>query len=258
MIGALHAVRVPSEQQEALRDLVRAREDLRGDLMRARNRLSWLLLRHDIRYQDTTSSWTVRHRAWLGALKLSEHGAQTTLLDYLGAIDTLELRRAQLEATLAELVPRSPWAEPVARLRCLRGIDTLSAVGLCAEIGDFARFERPTQLMSYVGLVPGERTSGEQRRQGPITKTGSQHARRLLIEAAWHYRKPPRIGKALKRRQRDQRACALAISWSAQRRLYHLWHRLDTQRRKRKTIVAVAVARHLAGFCRAIVNHQAQ
>ena len=151
-------------------------------------------------------------------------------------------------------VPLSPWAQSVARLRCLRGIDTLSAVGLCAEIGDFARFESPAQLMSYLGLVPSEHSSGQARRQGAITKTGSRHARRLLVEAAWHYRRPPRKGTALQRRQQDQPALALAISWKAQQRLHHIWRRLDTQRGKRKTLVAVAVARHLAGFCWAITN----
>ncbi len=191
MIDALHPVRVPTVEEEALRDLVRAREDVRGDLMRARQRLSKLLLRHDILYEDTSSTWTQRHRAWLRAQDLGG-GAQSTLLDYLGAIDTLELRRGALEKTIAELVPASPCAQTVARLRCLRGVDTLSAVGLCAEIGDFTRFQRPGKLMSYVGLVPSENSSGETRRQGAITKTGSRHARRLLVEASWHYRKTPR------------------------------------------------------------------
>jgi transposase len=254
MIGGLHPVRVPSDEEEALRDLVRAREDIRGDLMRARHRLSKLLLRHDVRYEDTASAWTAAHRAWLSKVDLGERAAQATLLDYLGAIDALVVRRDTIEKMIGELVPLSPWAEPVARLRCLRGIDTLSAVGLCAEIGDFARFERPGQLMSYLGLVPSEQSSGQTRRQGAITKTGSRHARRLLVEAAWHYRRPPRKGTALQRRQEDQPAQAVAISWKAQQRLHHIWRRLDTERGKRKTIVAVAVARHLAGFCWAITN----
>jgi transposase len=254
MIGGLHPVRVPSAEEEALRDLVRAREDIRGDLMRARHRLSKLLLRHDVRYEDTASAWTVSHRAWLSKVDLGQPAAQASLLDYLGAIDALVIRRDALERTIAGLVPRSPWAEQVARLRCLRGIDTLSAVGLCAEIGDFARFQRPAQLMSYLGLVPCERSSGQARRQGAITKSGSRHARRILVEAAWHYRRPPRRGTMLQRRQQGQPAQALAISWKAQQRLHQLWRRLDGQRGKRKTIVAVAAARHLAGFCWAIVN----
>ncbi len=253
MIDALHAVRVPSCEEEALRDLVRAREDLRGDLMRARQRLSKLLLRHEIVYEDTASTWTARHRAWLRAQDLGG-GAQATLLDYLGAIDTLELRRDQLERTIGELVPDSPWAQTAARLRCLRGIDTLSAVGLCAETGDFERFDRPGRLMSYLGLVPSENSSGETRRQGAITKSGSRHARRLLVEAAWHYRKRPSRGTTLQRRQDGQPAHIVAISWHAQRRLHHVWRRLADERGKRRTIVAVAVARELAGFCWALAR----
>jgi transposase len=254
MIGGLHPVRVPSCEEEALRDLVRAREDIRGDLMRSRHRLGKLLLRHDVRYEDTASVWSSAHRAWLSRVELGERAAQATLLDYLGAVDALVVRRDTVEKMISELVSLSPWAEPVARLRCLRGIDTLSAVGLCAEVGDFARFESPAKLMHYLGLVPSENSSGQQRRQGAITKTGSRHARRLLVEAAWHYRRPPRKGSTLERRQHDQPALALAISWKAQQRLHHIWHRLDTQRGKRKTLVAVAVARHLAGFCWAITN----
>jgi transposase len=251
MIDALHPVRVPSIEEEALRDLVRAREDVRGDLMRSRQRLSKLLLRHDVLYQDTASAWTQRHRAWLRAQDLGG-GAQATLLDYLGAIDTLELRRGQLESEITELVPASPCAQNVARLRCLRGIDTLSAVGLATEIGDFHRFQRAGQLMSYIGVVPSENSTGESRRQGAITKTGSRHARRLLVEAAWHYRKTPSRGTTLTRRQDGQPAPVVELSWKAQRRLYRSWQRLDTERGKRRTIVAVAVARELAGFCWAI------
>jgi len=254
MIDALHAVRVPSIEEEALRDLVRAREDIRGDLMRARHRMSKLLLRHDVRYEENASAWTVRHRAWLTTLDLGERGAQITLLDYLGAIDALVVRRDALEAAIAELVPGSPWAETVGRLRCLRGIDTLSAVGLCAEIGDWERFERPGRLMSYLGLVPSENSSGERRRQGSITKSGSRHARRLLVEAAWHYRRPPAKGQALKRRQQGQPAHVIAIAWQAQQRLHRTWRRLDSERGKRRTIVAVAAARELTGFCWAMAN----
>ncbi len=253
MIDGLCAVRVPSTEEEALRDLVRAREDVRGDLMRARHRLSKLLLRHDVRFEDTTSRWGRPHREWLAKVELGEHGAQLTLSDYVGAIDALDVRRATLEATIAELVPGSPWATDIARLRCLRGIDTLTAVGLCAEIGDWRRFERPTQLMSYVGLVPSENSTGERRRQGSITKSGSQHARRLLIEAAWHYRRPPRLGATIERRQQGQGAHTIAIAWKAQQRLHRLWRRFDDHG-KRRTIAVVAIARHLTGFCWAILN----
>jgi transposase len=179
-----------------------------------------------------------------------------TLLEYLGAIDAIVIRRDALEKIIAELIPGSPWEQTVARLRCLRGIDTLSAVGLCAEIGEFTRFQKAGQLMSYVGLTPSEDTSGEKRRQGAITKTGSRHARRQLVEASWHYGRAPAKGQALRRRQEGQPAPIIEISWQAQRRLYNVWERLATQRGKRRTIVAVAVAiaHELAGFCWALAN----
>jgi len=151
------------------------------------------------------------------------------------------------------LLPSSPWATQAGRLRCLRGIDTLTAAGLCAEIGDFQRFAKAGQLMSYVGVVPCESTTGQQRRLGAITKTGSGHARRLLVEAAWHYRKAPRTAKALTDRQDGQPAQAVAVAWSAQRRLHRTWQRLEAKG-KRRTLIAVAAARELAGFCWSITQ----
>jgi transposase len=231
--GKLHPVRVPGNEEEALRDLVRAREAVRVDLMRCRHRLSKLLLRHGIRFDDGRA-WTARHRLWLNTV-------------------ALEHRRDQLEREILTLLPGSPWALEVGRLRCMRGIDTLTAVGLCAEIGDFARFAKAGQLMHYIGLTPSEDTTGDQRRLGHITKTGSGHARRLLVEAAWHYRKTPAAGKALADRQAGQPPEAVAVAWSAQRRLHRVWTRLET-RNKRRTIIAVAAARELAGFCWAITQ----
>jgi transposase len=252
MAGELHPVRVPATDEEALRDLVRAREDLRCDLMRMRHRVGKLLLRHDVRWAG--NNWTQAHRDWLAGVRLPEPVAQIVLQDSVGAIDALLVRRDGLEREMTALVADSPWAEEVARLRCLRGLDTLSALGLCAEIGDFDRFGRPGQLMSYLGMVPSENTTGDKRRLGSITKSGSQHARRLLVEAAWHYRKPPRVGRELARRQQGQPQHVTAISWQAQRRLYRTWQRLDGQRGKRRTIVAVAVGRELAGFCWAVAT----
>jgi len=252
LAGTLHAVRVPGPEEEALRDLVRAREAVRQDLMRCRHRLSKLLLRHGIRFDDGPA-WSDRHRAWLATVALPEAAAQATLLDAIGAVDALAHRRVRLERRIVAMLPDSPWQVQVGRLRCLRGIDTLTAAGLCAAIGDFERFARAEQLMSYVGLVPSERTTGEQRRLGAITKTGSSHARRLLVEAAWHYRPRPRVGSVLERRQDGQPAEAVAIAWSAQQRLHRTWQRLE-QRAKRRTIIAVAAARELAGFCWSITR----
>jgi transposase len=254
LAGKLHPVRVPGPEEEALRDLVRAREAVRQDLMRCRHRLSKLLLRHGIRFDDGPA-WNDRHRAWLAALELRQPAAQTTLADAIGAVDALVHRRDRLERQIVAMLPDSPWAIQAGRLRCLRGIDTLTAAGLCAAIGDFERFARAEQLMSYVGLVPSETTTGEQRRLGSITKTGSGHARRLLVEAAWHYRKQPRIGTTLTERQDGQPAEAVAIAWSAQQRLHRTWQRLE-RRAKRRTIIAIAAARELAGFCWAIARIQ--
>jgi transposase len=252
LAGKLSAVRIPGAEEEALRDLVRAREAVRVDLMRCRHRLSKLLLRRGIRF-DEGRAWTERHRAWLAGVDLGHSAAQATLADAIGAVDALVHRRDQLEREIVVRLGGSPWATQVGRLRCLRGIDTLTAAGLCAEIGDFERFARAEQLMNYVGLVPSENTTGDHRRLGAITKTGSGHARRLLIEAAWHYRKRPAIGTTLAARQDGQPAHAIAIAWSAQQRLHRTWQRLE-QRAKRRTIVAVAAARELAGFCWAITT----
>ncbi|MCA1680114.1 MAG: IS110 family transposase [Actinobacteria bacterium] len=254
LAGKLHAVRVPGAEEEALRDLVRARDGVRQDLMRHRHRLSKLLLRHGICFDDGPA-WSQRHRDWLATITLDWPAAQATLLDAHGAIDALAHRRDQLEREIVAMLPDSPWALQAARLRCLRGVDTLTAVGLCAEIGDFERFARAEQLMSYVGLVPSESTTGAQRRLGAITKTGSGHARRLLVEAAWHYRRVPRLSKGLTERHNGQPPEAIAIAWSAQRRLYRTWTRLEA-RAKRRTIIAVAAARELTGFCWAITQIQ--
>jgi transposase len=251
--GELRRVTVPSVEEEALRDLVRAREDLRGDLMRARHRLAKLLLRHEVRFEGTQANWTQAHLGWLAGVVLEQSASQRALEDYRGAVASLMIRREQLEAEIARALPCSPWAQTARRLMCLRGIDTLTAAGLCAEIGDFTRFEHPAQVMSYLGVVPSEHSSGQRRRRGPITKSGSRHARRLLVEAAWHYRRPPRVAGSLARRQRDGEPQILALSWKAQRRLHHVWNRME-QRHKRRTIIAVAAGRELAGFCWAVAT----
>jgi transposase len=219
--------------------------------MRARHRLSKLLLRHGLRYERR--AWTQPHEAWLARVDLGHEAAQVAFDDYRGAVAALGVRRDLLEREIARLAVASSWAKTIARLRCLRGIDTLSAVGLCAEIGDFERFAKAGQLMSFVGLVPSEHSTGSQRRQGAITRTGSDHARRLLVEAAWHYRRRPYVSQHLERRQVGQPAEAVAISWQAQRRLYRLLQRMD-RRGKGRNVATVAAARELAGFCWAIAR----
>jgi transposase len=180
--------------------------------------------------------------------RFDEPLAEVVFSEYLACHDVLLARRDRLDQLIAEQALSERWGALVARLRCLRGIDTLSAVGLVAEIGDVNAFAHPKQLASYLGLVPSEQSSGETRRQGSITKAGSAHARRLLVEAAWHYRRPARVSAELKLRQRGQPAAVIDVAWRAQLRLYRRWAQLDGARAKRRTTVAVAVARELAHF----------
>jgi transposase len=247
--GQLPPVTVPTPELEALRDLVRAREDLRGDLMGARHRIGKLLLRRGLVFPGPGQPWaSKRHLAWLGSIDLADPLAQTVLGEYLACHEVLLARRDRLDTLIAEQAQAEPWAATVARLRCMRGIDTLTAVGLVAEIGDFAAFAHPKQLASFLGLVPSEQSSGERRRQGAITKAGSSHARRLLIEAAWHYRRRPAVSLALRARQQGQPPAAIDAAWRCQLRLSGRWAHLDARRAKRRTTVAVAVARELACF----------
>jgi transposase len=246
--GQLRPVVVPAIEWEALRDLVRAREDLRGDLMSARHRISKLLLRHGHVFDEPGETWSTRHLAWLGRVRFEQPLTEVVFGEYLGHHEVLLARRDRLDAMIAEQASGGPWAPAVARLRCLRGVDTLTAVGLIAEIGEITAFGHPKQLASYLGLVPSEHSSGQRRRQGTITKAGSSHARRLLIEAAWHYRRPPRVSLTLKRRQTGQAPAAIDAAWRAQHRLYRRWAHLDAARGKKRTTVAVAVARELACF----------
>jgi transposase len=246
--GELRFAFVPTIQDEHFRDLVRCIEDSRGDLMRARHRLGKFLLRHGQRYPRPGSGWTLKHMQWLRGLSLSDPCSQATLADYLAAVELLSTRRLTLLGALERQIPDCSHAPVIGRLRCFRGIDTLSAAGLCAEVGDFHRFPRPTMLSGFLGIVPSERTSDTKRRQGSITKAGPAHARRLLVEAAHHYRRQPRIGEKLARRQAGQDPRVIAIAWRAQQRLYQRWQHLHQQRRKPSGVVAIACARELANF----------
>jgi transposase len=246
--GELRFAFVPSVADEQFRDVIRAIEDCRGDLMRARHRLSKLLLRRDIRWGGPGSAWTTAHLRWLRGLRFEDVCSQAVFVDYLAGVEMLVARRAALIAALEQVIPDTRQASTIARLRCFRGIDTLSAAGLCAEIGDWQRF-RPTRLSGFLGIVPSEHTSDTKRRQGSITKAGSVHARRLLVEAAHHYHHQPAIGETLARRQRGQDPRVIEIAWRAQRRLHQRWSVLRLQRRKPAGVVAIACARELAAFC---------
>ena len=246
--GELSFAFVPSVADECFRDLVRSIEDARGDLMRARHRLSKFLLRRGERYPGPGGAWTGRHLRWLRSLAFEDACSQATFVDYLAAVELVAGRRSTLIEALEQAIPASDQAPVIARLRCFRGIDTLSAAGLCAEVGDFGRFPRPKLLSGFLGIVPSERTSDQKRRQGSITKAGPGHARRLLVEAAHHYRGQPRIGEPLARRQRGQDARVLEIAWRCQRRLHQRWQHLYRKRRKPAGVVAIACARELAAF----------
>ena len=246
--GELCFAFVPSVVDEHFRDLVRAIEDVRGDLMRSRHRLGKFLLRRGERYPGPGGTWTRKHLAWLRALRFEDACSRATLADYLAAVELLMGRRTSLIAALEHAIPQSSHAATIATLRCFRGIDTLSAAGLSAEIGSFHRFPKPPLLSGFLGIVPSERTSDQKRRQGSITKAGPTHARRLLVEAAHHYRYAPNIGQTLAARQHGQDPRVIAIAWRAQRRLHQRWQHLRGQRRKPSGVVAIAVARELAGF----------
>jgi transposase len=245
LAGQLKAVAVPPPAFEAARHLARAREQVRGDLMRCRHRVSKLLLLHGRVYD--AGAWTKAHRGWLERQRFDEAATELAYLDALAAVDGLISRKAALDERLSRLAFEGAWSQTVARLRCFRGIDTLTAFVLALEVGDFARFQRPAQLASWLGLVPSLDQSGESRRQGAITKTGSGYARRLLVEAAWHYLRQPGAGVALTERRAGQPDHVIQIALRAQRRLHRLHERLRG-RSKPANVTTVAVARELACF----------
>jgi len=245
--GLLTEVHAPNEADEALRDLCRGRDTVRQDLMRARHRLSKLLLRRGYRYHDTQRHWGVRHMAWLRPLALEHAAAQATFDHYLLTIDHLDERLRQMDVHLGSFGDQEPYRQPVAWLRCFRGIDTVTAVSLVAELHDFRRFRSARALMAYLGLVPSERSSGEQRRQGSITRAGNGHVRRLLVEAAWHHRHRPVRSLPLRRRREGQPVQVIAIADRAQERLHARFLRM-TRRGVHYNKTVVAMARELVGY----------
>lgn len=245
--GALTAIHVPTEQEEAVRDLLRCREDIRADLLRARHRLGKFLLRHGRRFTATKSTWTQRHHAWLRAQTWPLPALTHTHEAYLRAVDEAVARLQAVDVQLQALVTLEPLRTRVQRLRCFRGMDDLTALTIAAELGDVRRFPSARGLMAYVGLIPSEHSSGPRRARGAITKTGNAHVRRVLVEAAWHYRHHPFIGKQLRRRHQGAPATALIPAWHAQQRLYRRYQRLAA-RGKPKQHIVTAIARELTGF----------
>ena len=245
--GALTAIHIPTEQEEAARDLLRCREDIRVDLLRARHRLLKFLLRHGRRFTGTKTAWSQRHHAWLRAQRWSLPALEQTYAAYLRTVDEAIARLRSIDDDIRGLLEVDVLRPRVARLRCFRGINDLTALTIAAELGDVRRFPRAPQAMAFVGLVPSEHSSGTRRSQGSITKTGNAHLRRVLVEAAWHYRHRPSVGLALQQRQRGAPAAAIACAWTAQQRLHRRYHRLAARGKPHQHVVT-ALARELTGF----------
>lgn len=247
--GDLTEVYVPDEAVEAIRDLERTRDDAKCAERVARHQLSKFLLRHDRRWQGTT--WTLKHRDWIRAQRFSYPAQQRVLDDYLKTVEDLAERVERLTAHMAELVQETTLAPLVRALQAFRGISVVSAVTIAAETGDLRRFATAGQFMSYVGLVPSEDSTGKRRRQGAITRCGNGHLRKILVEAAWHYRHLPSMSKELRRRNQGIAVGVQRIAWETQKRLNkRLYHLIHAGKSVQKAITALA--RELAGFVWAV------
>jgi transposase len=244
--GELTPIHVPNEAEEAVRDLLRCRDDIREDVVRWRHRLVKFLFRHGRVYR-TGTHWRQPHWTWLRAQRFDLAELQRTFDATLFAVEQAQVRLAELDREIEALAECAPYREPVGWLRCFRGIDTLGAMILLAELVDFQRFRTPRELMAYVGLVPSEYSSGDTHRQGRITKAGNAHVRRILVEAAWHYRHGPRLGRAIALRIQHQPHDVVAHAWKAQQRLHRRYRHL-VGHGKRTPIAIIAVARELVGF----------
>jgi len=245
--GLLTPVHAPTPEQEAVRDLCRAREAAKGDEKRVKHRLSKFMLRRGLRWTLGRKMWTRAHLEWLRGRRLEHAADQATLDDHLLALEQLTSRLEALDAKLAAWAREVPWAEPVGWLRCFRGIDTLTALSVVTELHDWRRFDTPRALMAYLGLVPSEHSSGSKERRGAITRAGNGRLRRLLIEAAWHSRHRPAVGFRLRERRRGQPPSVIAIADRAQHRLHARYQRLQARGKPHNKVVT-AVARELVGF----------
>lgn len=245
--GDLTEVWVPDEEQEAMRDLTRARDDMKSQERKARQQLNAFVLRHGHAWPSNRTRWTKTHYNWLESHKLAHDWQQVVLQEYIDAVKAATQRVVDITAQMERVLPHWSMAPVVDSLVALRGIDKLAAMVLLAELGDISRFESPKQLMAFLGLVPSEHTSSHRRRQGAITKTGNAHARRMLVESAWSYRFPARQTAHLKRKAINASDEAKAIAWKAQKRLCGRYKTL-TQAGKNTKLACVAIARELAGF----------
>jgi transposase len=245
--GELTAIWVPDEEHEALRDLLRAREAASADLLRQRHRLGKFLLRQGRYPPEGVRAWTVAHEEWLNTLELPQPVHQLLLPELRQTILSARQRLDRLDAAIQEAAQQSPWYPAIQAFECFRGIDLLTAATLVAELGAVARFVEPRQMMAYAGLVPGEDSSGQTIRRGRTTLAGNTHLRRVVVEAAWHYRHRPAVGRALQRRQKGQPADVIEVAWRAQMRLHGRYRKLMA-RGKEKNKVITAIARELLAF----------
>ena len=253
--GLLTEVHPPTPDQEAVRDLSRAREDAVADRKRAQHRLSKLLLRRGLSYGKR--NWTLAHRAWLRTLSFDHAAAQATFDGYLRTLEEAEERARVLEQQLVACAEGAEYREAVGLLRCFHGVDTVTAMTVLAELGEVTRFTSARQLMSYLGLTPSEYSSGARQRRGEITKAGNNHVRRVLVESAWHYRHPPRAGVRLRQRREGQPGWAISMAEGAQRRLHRRFRQLS-QQGKPSPLANIAVARELVGYMWAVLRIQAE
>jgi transposase len=250
--GDLTPVYVPAVDDEALRDVVRAREDALKDLKAAKARLKAFLLRQDLRYEGR-ANWGPAHLRWLAAVGCPTPVQPIVFQEYVRAVSEQTERLQRLEAELQTQVQTWRWVPVVEAIQALRGVQFTVAVTLIAELGDLSRFENPRQLMSYLGLTPSEHTSGERRRQGAITKTGNSHARRALIEGAWAYRYPAKVSRHLQLRLEKVPKAIQALSWKAQVRLCKRYRRLMARGKNANQVIG-AIAREMAAFVWAIAR----
>jgi transposase len=250
--GELSAVYVPLAEDEAVRDLTRARQDAKISEKKAKQRLSAFLLRNGFKYTGR-SAWSRAHFRWLADIKMPHPGQQIVMHEYIDTLSECRLRVQRLTEQLCQLVSQWRMSPVVEALQALRGVSLIVAATTIAELGDLTRFESPVELMGFLGLVPSEHSSGDKTRRGAITKTGNVHARRVLVEAAWAYRFPARVSRALLKRQEAVSKQVCDIAWQAQLRLCARYKRLWA-RGKPKQVAVTAIARELCAFMWAIAR----
>lgn len=248
--GELTSVYVPRLEDEAIRDMTRARQDAKSNELKSRQQLKAFLLRNGIRYHGKTS-WTAAHMRWLAEIKLPNTAQQIVFQEYVDAVNTASERVTRLTDQIRKEVEMWSMRPVVEAYEALRGVQLVVAATVVAELGDLTRFDKPGQLMAFLGLVPSEHSSGDRQRRGSITKTGNGHARRVLVEAAWQYRFPARITPIIRKRQEHLPKEVREIAWNAQLRLCRRFRYLSTQGKSKQTTV-VAIARELSGFMWAI------